>query len=87
MPQFKEEGGVAVGVRLREPPEDPAGLAGQLAAFGLERGVEIVVLSYPDYSGLERFGFRTERVVGATEVECAACERHLAAFWNLEVII
>ena len=86
-PQFKEEGGVAVGVRLREPPEDPAGLAGQLAAFGLERGVEVVVLSHPDYSGLERFGFRTERVVGATEAERAACERQLAAFWNLEVII
>ena len=32
-----------------------------LAAFAIERDVQIVVLSEADRSGLERFGFRVER--------------------------
>lgn len=86
-PEFRERDTIAVGVRLREARADPAELAVQLATFGLERDVEVVVLSHADYSGLERFGFRTERISGDSEEARAACERQVAAFWNLEVII
>lgn len=85
--QFKDETTIVVGVRVRDAPADAADLAVQLGTFALERDVEVVVLSHLDYSGLERFGFRTERISGETEAARNRCERQLASFWNLEVII
>ena len=86
-PEFREADMVAIGVRVSPPPPDPAGLAVQLATFALERNVEVIVLSHLDYSGLERFGFRTERISGGSEAARIACEKQVAGFWNLEVII
>lgn len=86
-PAWRAEGTVAIGVRVRTAPADPAGLAARLAAFALEREAEVVVLSEADYSGLERFGFRTERVAGPTPEAREACERQSADFWGLEVVL
>ena len=86
-PEFREADAIVIGVRVREPAPDPADLAVRLAAFGLERNAEVVVLSHRDYSGLERFGFRTERISGEDDSARTECEGQVASFWNLEVII
>lgn len=86
-PEFREPDTIAVGVRVQEPRSDAADLAVQLGTFAAERNVEVVVLSHIDYSGLERFGFRTERIAGDDPAARTACERQVATFWNLEVII
>lgn len=85
--EFRSDDTIAIGVRVEEPLPDPAERAVQLGAFAIERNVEVVVLSHMDYSGFERFGFRTERISGKSEAARAACERQLAGFWHLEVII
>ncbi|WMT92614.1 hypothetical protein [Pelagibacterium sp. H642] len=85
--EFKADDTVVIGVRICEPPANPAELAAQFASFALERDVEMVVLSYPDYSSLEQFGFRTERICGKSEAARRLCESQLASFWNMEVII
>ncbi|MCW3782491.1 hypothetical protein [Defluviimonas salinarum] len=84
---FRDPSTVCVGVRISEPRNDLAALAMQLTTLAMERGVEVVVLSHLDYSGLERFGFRAERICGETKDLRDACERQIVAFWNLEVII
>jgi hypothetical protein len=86
-PAFRRDETVVVGVRVTQPREDYADFAVQLSAFALEKDVEIVVLSHLDYAGLERFGFRCERITGETPEAREACERQVAAFWNLEVVI
>lgn len=85
--EFRDDDTIAIGVRVREAPSEPADLAVQLGTFALERDVEVVLLSYVDYSGLERFGFRTEKISGENEAAQAVCERQIASFWSLEVII
>lgn len=50
---------VAVGLRVPAPPLDAADRALRLAAFALERDVEVVILAASDLSGFERFGFRS----------------------------
>lgn len=86
-PAFRQADTVAIGVRIASPREDLADLAVQLSTFALEKSAEIVVLNHLDYCGLERFGFRCERITGDSPQARDACERQVAAFWNLEVII
>jgi hypothetical protein len=86
-PDFHNKETVVVGVRITEARDDLTDLAVQLGTFALEKQAEIVVLNHLDYCGLERFGFRCERITGATSEARAACERQVAAFWNLEVVI
>jgi hypothetical protein len=78
---------VAIGIRIDTVRGDLPRLALQLAALALEKECQIVVLTTLPYSGLERFGFRTERIAGATEDERAACEAQIRAFWNIELVI
>jgi hypothetical protein len=78
---------IAIGVDLKRPPADPAALAFQLCALAAEQDVEVVVLCEADYSGLERFGLRTERVAGSTEAERAACRDQLCQFWGIELVL
>ena len=78
---------VAIGVHLTAPPPDPAALAFQLCAMAAEQDVEVVILCEADYSGLERFGLRTERIAGATEAERAACRDQLCQFWGIELVL
>ena len=86
-PLFRDESTVAIGVRVNEARDDLAVLAAQLASLAMEQSAEVIVLSTLDYSGLERFGFRCERICGETDAERQACERQVIRFWNLEIII
>ncbi len=89
MPQarMKRPDAVCVGLRVAAELPDAADRAMRLAAFAIERDVEIIVLAHSDASGLERFGFRTERVAGDTEAERAACEDQVRRFWNLDLVL
>jgi hypothetical protein len=84
---MKRPGAICVGLRVEALPDDPADQAMRLVAFALEKDVEIVVLSHVDHCGFERFGFRTERIAGATEAERAACEDQLRRFWNIDTVL
>lgn len=88
MPQtlLKRSDAVCVGVRAPAADERVFERAMRLAAFAAERDVQIVVLNETDRSGLERFGFRIERVAGDTPEERAACEDQLRRFWNLDLV-
>ena len=86
-PLFQSESTVTIGIRISEKRSDLAILAAQLAALSMEQDAEVIVLSTLDYSGLERFGFRSERICGETPEQLLACEFQLVRFWNLEVII
>ena len=76
-----------LGFRVSTPIDDPADLAMKLATLAVEKDVEIVVLSHLDYCGLERFGFRVERVAGASEAAREACEAEVKWFWGLGVVL
>lgn len=78
---------VILGIRIKNSLEDPADLAMRLACLAIEKDVLIVVLNYLDYCGLERFGFRVERVSGQTEAEKIICEDDIRNFWNIAMII
>ena len=89
MPQtaLRRADAVCVGIRVATGDGGAADRAMRLAAFGMERDVEIVVLGETDRSGLERFGFRVDRISGETEEERAACEEQLRRFWNLDIVM
>lgn len=76
-----------IGVRVTEPVADVTGLARRLAATAAERGILPVILTSLDQSGFEKFGFRVERLSGATEAERAADEAELSGFWNFALIL
>ncbi len=84
---MKREDAVCVGLRTSGFVADAADRAARLAAFALERDVEVVILTDCDLSGFERFGFRTERVAGETEAERAACEDQIRRFWNIDLML
>jgi hypothetical protein len=81
---------VAVGLRAADSAADRAQAADRatrITAFGVERDVEIVVLSRGDISGFERFGFRVERIAGDSAEARAACEDQIRRFWNIDLIL
>jgi hypothetical protein len=84
---FAKADAIAIGVHLAGPPPAPAALAFQLCAMAAEQDVEVVILCEADYSGLERFGLRTERLAGTTEVERAHCRDQLCQFWGIELVL
>lgn len=84
---MKRQDAVCVGLRVTAELPDAADRAMRLAAFAIERDVEIVVLAHSDTSGLERFGFRTERIAGDTEAERSACEGQVRRFWNIDLVL
>ena len=83
----RAEGWASIGIRVTEPVADVTTLARKLAATAVERGILPVILSSLDQSGFERFGFRIERLSGASEAERAAEEAELAGFWNFALIL
>lgn len=83
----RAEGQSYLGVRITQPPADPAGTAARLAAAALERRVVPILLSHLPQSGFERFGFRVERILGGSPAERAAQEAELQRFWDLAIII
>lgn len=84
---FSDESTSVIGFRLREARDDLPVLAMRLAGFAAEQGAEVVILSDLPYSGLERFGFRVERVCGDTEEQREMCVDQLREFWSMGVIL
>jgi hypothetical protein len=76
-----------LGVRVNERLADYTQAAFRLAAAALERNVTPIILTTLPDCGFERFGFRVERIVGATEEELSLLENELKQFWNLAIII
>ncbi len=77
----------AIGVRISDTEQDLSALAARLAALAIEQDCEVVTLSEQPLSGLERFGFRNERIAGETEEQRAACIEQIRAIWGLEFVI
>ena len=77
----------AIGVQVDDKRADLPSLAARLAALAIERDCEIIVMTANDYSGLERFGFRTERISGNSAAERDACREQIRRFWNIEIVI
>ena len=78
---------ICFGVRVTVETTDTAELAMKIARMAYERDAEAIILSHVERSGLERFGFRVERVAGESERERAECEQELTRFWNIVVVI
>ncbi|MFO1106207.1 MAG: hypothetical protein U1E34_08895 [Amaricoccus sp.] len=84
---MKRPDAVCVGLRVLAELPDAADRALRLAAFAIERDVEIVVLAHCDRTGLERFGFRCERIAGDDPAARAACEDQVRRFWNIDLVL
>ena len=76
-----------IGVRIGAPLTEPAQAALRLASAAIERRVFPIILSRLDTCGLERYGFRVERVPASDPDAAIAAEDQLARFWNLAIII
>lgn len=76
-----------IGFRITAARDDIAQVGLQLAALAMENGVEVVVFNHLDYCGLERFGFRCERIAGHTPAQKAQCEEQIRRFWNIDLIL
>jgi hypothetical protein len=85
--RLKRADAICVGLRARAAEGGAADRAMRVAAFAVERDVQIVVLSEADYCGLERFGFRVERLAGDDDEARAACEDQIRRFWNLDLVL
>lgn len=85
-PALKRADMVCVGLRVTAPLADAADRALRLVAFAAERDVEVVVLAHTEVTGLERFGFRVERIAGDTPEDRARCEAQLLRLWNIDLV-
>lgn len=83
----RHEGWACIGIRVTEPVADVTTLARKLAATAVERGILPVILTSLDQSGFESFGFRVERLSGASGEERAEEEAELMGFWNFALIL
>lgn len=86
-PRFKRADAICVGFRATRDLGDGTEHAMRLAAMALERDVEIIVLSETDLSGLERFGFRTERVPRLDAEAHDSWLDQIRGFWNLDLVL
>lgn len=84
---LKRPDAVCVGVRVAAALPDAADAAMRLAAFAAERNVEVIVLAETDATGLERFGFRVERLAGDSKEARAQCEDQILRFWNIDLVL
>jgi len=78
---------VCFGARITEDTPDRIRLAMNLAQMAAEKGAEPIILSHVDLCGLERFGFRVERIAGDTEDARAVAEAQAVRFWNIVLVI
>ncbi len=85
--EFADATTVCFGARITKDVDNPLQLAVKLAQIAVEKEAHPVILSHVDYCGLERFGFRVERIVGKTQAERDACEAQIRAFWNIVMVI
>lgn len=84
---MKRPDAVCIGLRVEARLADAHDRALRLAAFALERDVEIIVLAHSETSGLERFGMRMERIAGDSESARSACEDQVRRFWNIDLVL
>lgn len=84
---FRDPEMVAIGVRVTDDTQDKVQLAMKLAQMAAEKDAEPIVLSHIDHSGLARFGFRVERIAGATQAERDTAEAQVIRFWNIVLVI
>lgn len=82
-----ESGSSYIGVRVTEPLGDDLQVAFRLAAAAIERNVIPIILTPLPSCGLERFGFRVERLSGPDAASMEQCEADLVSFWNLAIVI
>lgn len=85
--EMKRADEVCIGLRVMAELEDACDRAMRLASFAVERDVEIIVLAHCDRTGLERYGFRSERIAGETPEARAACEQQARRFWNIDLVL
>jgi len=85
--QWQDAQHSCIGVRVTAPVVQPGRIALRLASAAVERSVLPIILTTLPLSGFERFGFRTERLCGATPEARAACEAELMRFWNMAIVI
>ncbi|WP_299841737.1 hypothetical protein [uncultured Jannaschia sp.] len=86
-PRFKRDDAICVGFRVSGALPDAAARAMRLAALALERDTGIIVLSEDGLAGLERFGFRVERVPPATAETHDDWSEQVRRFWGLDQIL
>ena len=84
---FLNSSTVCIGVRVDGDNIDRTDLSMKLASMALEKEVVPIIFSRGDYSGMEKFGFRVEKISGKTETERLECEEQLKRFWNISVVI
>jgi hypothetical protein len=53
----------------------------------MEKEVEVIIFNHLDHCGLERFGFRCERITGDTPEEREACEEQIRRFWGIDFVM
>jgi len=84
---FRDASTVCIGVRVDGDNMDRSDLSMKLASMALEKNVTPIIFSRGDYCGMEKFGFRVERISGVTEAKQLECEAQLKRFWNISVVI
>lgn len=84
---FRHSSTVCIGVRVDGDNIDRTDLSMKLASMALEKEVMPIIFSRGDYSGMEKFGFRVEKVSGKTETQRLECEEQLKHFWDISVVI
>ncbi|MGC8202964.1 hypothetical protein ACP2AV_09695 [Aliiroseovarius sp. PTFE2010] len=75
-----------IGIRVTQPPADPATTAMRLISAASEKSVVPIILTPLDSCGLERFGLRVERLP-SDPAQAARAEAQLVKFWNLALVI
>ena len=84
---FRRADTVCVGFRVSRPLPDACDHALRLASLAAEQDVEIIVLALTDVTGLERFGFRIERIAGAGPETRDLCEQQVLRFWGIDLVL
>ncbi|MEE9426973.1 MAG: hypothetical protein V3V25_02380 [Paracoccaceae bacterium] len=85
--KLEEEDRVSIGIKITERLENFDLVATRLVAMATERAITPIILSTIAPSGLERFGFRVERLAGKTQAQQDACEAELKQFWDIAIVI
>lgn len=84
---FQDASSVCIGVRVDGDDIDRTELSMKLASMALEKNVVPIIFSKGEYAGMEKFGFRSEKIAGVTEREQQECEEQLKRFWKISVVI
>ncbi len=80
-------GAATIGVRVTGELDNVARTAARLVAIATERNVTPIIFTTLASCGLERFGFRVERLSGANARQQAVCEAELMSFWDIVIVI